>query len=66
MEKGVELVAAAPVKQDEVLLMIMRKVVDQHKTIIVARHIVDEDEEKIREEQLVNGVVGEMAWSGSE
>ena len=66
VEKGVALVAAAPVKQDEMLRMIMRKVIDQHKTIIMDKHIVDKDKDNIREEQLVNEVVGEMAWSGFE
>ena len=48
------------------LLMIMCKVIAQHNTLVMARRIGDEDEDNIREKQLVNKVVGEMAWSGSE
>ena len=66
VEKGVELVTTTPVEQDEVLLMIMSKVIDQHNIIIMARCIVDKDENKSREEHLVNEVVGEIALSRSE
>ena len=66
VEKELELVASAPVKDDEVLPMSICKVIDQYKIISMARCVVDENEDNRREAQLADNVVGEMSWSGAE
>ena len=43
------------------LPMVMCKVVYQHKTIIMARRIVDEDEDNTREAQLSDNAVRKMS-----
>jgi hypothetical protein len=63
LEKRVELVSIAIVKEDEVLSMIMCKVIDQHKTMIIARRIIDEDKDNVGEPQLTEDVVKGILWS---
>ena len=59
VDKGEELVAAAPAKEDEVLSRVMYKVINQHTINIIAMRIVDEND---REEQVALDVVEEFSW----